>query len=500
MNFERKSGVLLHISSLPGRWGTGELGPQARAFGDFLKSAGQKLWQILPTGPVGYGWSPYSSVSAFAGNHLFISFDDLLEDGLLTKRQLSAFPVFDSHHIDFDSVIAAREKILFRVAERFESNDEFENFCTRENSWLDDYSLFMAIREIYPDGTWAEWPPALRDRKPAAMKQARVRLKTRIHRHKVLQFLFDKHWKKTSAYFHSLGISIAGDIPIFVAGDSANVWSNRELFFLDEAGRATVVAGVPPDYFSETGQRWGNPLYNWTVHRESGYEWWTRRMQRMFEMTDVVRVDHFRGFESYWEIPASEPTAVNGRWVNGPGLEFFQTLENNLRRIPALGKKFKLDEHVIAENLGIITDEVEALREACGFPGMWVLHFRFGDFDLKREGYRVEGVEKNWAVYTGTHDNDTTQNWYAMLNGYEQSLVRNYLRTDGSAIHRTLVELALQSPAKWAVLPMQDVLGAGERMNRPGIANGNWSWRFTEDMIAPETVSWLRDVTERNGR
>lgn len=480
----------------------GELGLQARAFGQFLADAGQKLWQILPTGPVGFGYSPYSSLSAFAGNHLLISFDELIADGLLTERQLTHFPHFDPHRIDFPAVIEAREKILFKVADRFEPDADFTAFCVREADWLADYALFMAIRESQKNRPWNEWPEGLRDRDFQTLEKARAKLAKKIRRHEVLQYLFSRHWKKTAEFFQALDISIIGDIPIFVAGDSADVWANRELFFLNEDGSPSVVAGVPPDYFSETGQRWGNPLYNWAIHRETKFAWWTRRMQRIIEMTDIVRIDHFRGFEDYWEIPASEPTAVKGRWVKGPGLEFFQCLERNLRKIPKCGKQFNLDEHVIAENLGIITDEVEALREACGFPGMWVLHFRFGAEDLTQPGYRPGGLEKNWAVYTGTHDNDTTHHWFLQLTAEERSRVRSYLHSDGSAIHRDLCELAMRSPAKWAIFPLQDVLGldGGSRMNTPGTTDGNWGWRFTSDMIGVEGIRWLKDAVQRNRR
>ena len=502
MNFERKSGILLHISSLPGRWGMGELGPQARAFGEFLAEAGQKLWQILPTGPVGFGHSPYSSLSAFAGNHLLISFDELIEEGLLTEKQLKHFPQFDPHQIDFSAVIAEREKILFRVADRFEPNGDFSEFCANEADWLADYALFMAIRETQKNIPWTEWPAGLRDHDSQTLEKARRKLVKRIRRHEVLQYLFSKHWKKTAEFFRGLDILIVGDIPIFVAGDSADVWANRELFFLNADGSPTVVAGVPPDYFSATGQRWGNPLYDWAEHRETGFAWWTKRLRRILEMTDIVRIDHFRGFEDYWEIPAKEPTAIHGRWVKGPGLEFFQNLERNLRKFPEFGRKFRLDEHVIAENLGIITDEVESLREACGFPGMWVLQFRFGAEPMHTPGYRPEGTEKNWAVYTGTHDNDTTAGWLHTLDKEEHQRICTWLQIDGAAFHHDLAELALRAPAKWAILPMQDVLGlaGAARMNTPGTTQGNWGWRFSDDMVSPEVIQWLRKATKRNGR
>jgi 4-alpha-glucanotransferase len=502
MNFERKSGILLHITSLPGRWGLGELGPQAREFGELLAEAGQKLWQILPTGPVGYGYSPYSSLSAFAGNHLLISFDELIAEGLLSEKQLKYFPAFDPHHIDFPAVIEARENILFRVADRFVPDTDFAGFCAREADWLADYALFMAIRETQDNRSWAEWPAALRDRDGRALEKMRRKLSKLIRRHEVLQYLFSRHWKKTADFFQTLEIGIIGDLPIFVAGDSADVWANRELFFLKTDGTPSVVAGVPPDYFSATGQRWGNPLYDWAAHRKTKYAWWTRRMQRILEMTDSVRIDHFRGFEDYWEIPASEPTAVHGRWVKGPGLELFQCLEKNLRKIPGFGRRFKLDEHVIAENLGIITDDVEALREACGFPGMWVLQFRFGAEPMQLPGYHPEGFEKNWAVYTGTHDNDTTHSWFLSLDAGTRHRVCTRLHTDGTQIYRDLAELALRAPAKWAILPMQDVLGLDgrSRMNTPGTTQGNWDWRFSHDMVSPDIIRWLQEAAQRNRR
>lgn len=511
MKFERKSGILLHITSLPGPWGMGELGPEARKFGEFLAASGQKQWQILPTGPVGYGWSPYSSLSAFAGNHLLVSFDELIEEGLLTRRNLSRFPTFDTEEIDFPAVIAAREKILFRVADRFESTPEFDAFCSSQAYWLADYSLFMALREAYGNSPWTEWPDGVRDRDFQSMEDARRQYASIVRRHEVLQYLFSRHWKKLADFLHGQGIEMIGDIPIFVAGDSVDVWANRELFFLDTDGNPTLVAGVPPDYFSETGQRWGNPLYDWVAHRASAYKWWTDRMHRTFEMTDIVRIDHFRGFEDYWEIAASEPTAIKGRWMPGPGREFFQSVEENLRLLPRFENDFKLADHVIAENLGIITDAVEELREDCGFPGMWILQFRFGAMDMLKPGYVPEGVEENWTVYTGTHDNDTVRHWFAQMPDrlpegaagefdFEHRRICDYLGTDGSNIHRDFCALAQRAPAKWAILPLQDVLGQGARMNLPGTTDGNWRWRYSSDMITGEMTEWLRELTAENGR
>jgi len=500
MNLERKSGVLLHITSLPGKWGMGELGPEARKFGEFLAASGQKLWQILPTNPLGYGYSAYSSSSAFAGNPLLISFDELIKEGLLSHRNLSRFPTFDPHKIDFSEVILARMKILKGVCERFKPNRAFRAFCKAEADWLDDYALFVSIRETQKDKPWIEWPEALRDRDFQTLKTFSKKHATPIRHHKILQYLFSKHWKKMKKFFQGLEIDVVGDVPIFVAADSADVWANRELFFLEPDGALSVAAGVPPDYFSETGQRWGNPLYNWNVHKKTKYEWWARRILRTLELVDIVRIDHFRGFEDYWEIPDNEPTAVNGRWVKGPGLEFFQTLEKQLRKVPTLGKKFQLADHVIAEDLGIITKEVTTLRAACGFPGMTVLQFRFGADDMHKSTYRPEGREGNSVAYTGTHDNETTRAWFKHIDEPEQHRVRSYLHTHGDHIHHDLIELAMRSPAKWAILPLQDLLGKGRRMNTPGTTHGNWSWRVSEDMLTTGIRDYLKEMTERNGR
>jgi len=500
MNFERKSGVLLHITSLPGRWGMGELGPEARKFGEFLAESAQKLWQILPANPIGYGFSPYSSSSAFAGNPLLISFDELIEEGLLSRRHLSRFPKFDPHKIDFPAVIEARMKILNGVCNRFKPTKAFREFCKAEASWLDEYALFSAIREAHHNCPWTEWPEALRDRDFQALEKARKQYAKPICHHKILQYLFSRHWKKMREFFQALGVQIVGDIPIFVADDSVDVWANRELFFLNPDGTPNVVAGVPPDYFCETGQRWGNPLYDWAAHRASAYKWWTERMHRTFETVDIVRIDHFRAFEDYWEIPSDEPTAVKGRWVKGPNLEFFQALEANLRKRPRFGKRFKLADCVIAEDLGEITKKVEKLCRDCNFPGMDVLHFRFGEKEMKKRGYHPEGMEANRVVYTGTHDNDTTRSWFKHIDEEQRHRVLFYLNTTGTHIDNDMAELAMRSPAKWAVLPLQDILGRGARMNHPGTTHGNWGWRVSEDMITKKTVAKLREMTNRAGR
>lgn len=503
MNSERKSGILLHVTSLPGEWGIGEVGPQARAFGEFLAASGQRFWQILPLNPIGYGFSPYSSCSAFAGNPLLISFDELMEEGLLTKRNLSRFPKFDPHRIDFSEVMKARMKVLRGVCDRFEDTRDFEAFCKKQSAWLDDYALFVAIRETQSEALWTEWPKALRDRSSQALERFTSRHAKQIRRQKILQYLFSRQWKKLRGFFRGLEIEIIGDVPIFVAGDSADVWANRELFQLNGNGSPEVVAGVPPDYFSETGQRWGNPLYDWALHKKTNYNWWTARMRRIFELVDIVRIDHFRGFAACWEIPADEPTAINGKWIPGPGAGFFQTLEKQLRcgtdGVSGLGTTFRLRDHVIAEDLGVITGEVEALRVACGFPGMTVLQFRFGPDDMRKKDYRPEGGEDRVA-YTGTHDNETTKQWFKHLDEETKYEVRSYLHTHGDQIQQDLSELAMRSPARRAILPLQDVLGKGRRMNTPGTISGNWDWRVSADMLTSGIVDFLRETTERNGR
>ncbi len=472
----------------------GELGPEARRFGEFLAASGQKLWQILPTGPIGYGFSPYSSSSAFAGNPLLISFDELIEEGLLSRRNLSRFPKFDPHKIDFPAVIEARMKILNGVCKRFNSTQAFRAFCEKEADWLDEYALFVSIREAHNDRPWTEWPEPLRDRDFQALEDFSKTHISEIRKHKILQYLFSNHWKKMKDFFQTLEIQIVGDIPIFVAGDSVDVWANRELFFLNDDGNPSVVAGVPPDYFSETGQRWGNPLYDWAAHQKTKYAWWAERMRRTFEMVDIVRIDHFRAFEDYWEIPASEPTAMKGRWVKGPNLEFFQTLEKQLRKFPTLGKNFQLAPHVIAEDLGEITKDVEKLCRDCKFPGMDVLHFRFGETEMNRLDYQPEGSIENRVVYTGTHDNNTSKAWLKEIGNDESERVQRYLKLDKKPTVRDLCELTLRSPAKWAILPMQDIFGKGAsaRMNTPGTTKGNWSWRFTHEMLTQTNIDFIR--------
>ncbi|MCO5061956.1 MAG: 4-alpha-glucanotransferase [Kiritimatiellae bacterium] len=507
MNFPRESGILLHITSLPGRYGMGDLGPSARQFVDTLVDMGQHLWQILPHGLTGYGDSPYQSFSTFAGNPLFISPELLVEDGLLKQSHLDSFPQFPDDFVDYGPVIEARTALLRTVCRRFERNSSpaqkqaFSEFCELNKSWLEDFSLFMALKEAHNLEPWHTWEPELVRRDPNALAAARRQYRTAIRNAKIQQWIFDDQWRRLRVYCHDRGIKIIGDIPIFVAHDSADAWANPELFYIDEHGKCTIVAGVPPDYFSATGQLWGNPLYRWDVHKAQDYAWWAARLRKIFEMVDIVRIDHFRGFAGYWEIPGDAETAINGRWVPGPGADLFHALKRHLGEAP-----------IIAEDLGVITPDVDALRDQFNFPGMRVLQFAFGN-DAKASEYRPESYPPNCVVYTGTHDNDTTVGWFRSEPGEastrsreevdaERQAILRYLGSDGHEIHWDLIALALRSNANTAVFPMQDLLGLGTeaRMNIPGTKSNNWRWRFQPALLTPEIKQRLRQLAESTHR
>lgn len=507
MEFPRESGVLLHPTSLPGPHGMGDMGPAAYAFADALVEMGQHLWQILPLGVTGYGDSPYQSFSTFAGNPLWISFELLVADGFLAKAHLAKFPSFPADHVDYGSVIPARREILASVCRSFDrratlqQKAAFHEFCDNNASWLEDYALFMALKEAHDLQPWTTWEPELLRRDPAALKAARSTYRVAVRNAKLQQYLFDDQWQRLRGYCRARNIRIVGDIPIFVAHDSADAWANPELYYLRENGMPLVVAGVPPDYFSATGQLWGNPLYRWDVHAQTGYAWWIQRMRKIFEMVDIVRIDHFRGFEAYWEIPGDAATAVNGHWVKGPEAALFVALEQALGKVP-----------VIAEDLGIITRPVEELRDRFHFPGMRVLQFAFGNDD-KADDYKPHSYPRNCVVYTGTHDNDTTVGWFHSQAGVgstrsqhdidrERRTILDYLHSDGREIQWDLIGLALRSNANTAVVPLQDVLGLGSeaRMNTPGIPGGNWRWRFSWDQLTPQLKRRLHDVAAQSGR
>ncbi|MDJ0755533.1 MAG: 4-alpha-glucanotransferase [Ardenticatenaceae bacterium] len=496
--FVRSAGVLLHPSSLPSRYGIGDCGDSAYEFINFLETSGQTLWQTLPLGPTGYGDSPYQSFSAFAGNPLLISPDHLVRDGYLPPAAVEKVPPFPAHRVDYGWVIHYKNDLLHQSFHHFqakgqeEQQKQFEAFCDEKGWWLDDYALFMALKGYFVEhegGVWNTWPADIRDRKPKAMAYWLEKLKDEVAYQKFIQFLFFTQWLKVKQYANDKGISIIGDMPIFVAFDSADVWGNRHLFYLNEDGSPQVIAGVPPDYFSETGQRWGNPLYRWDKLMENDYVWWEARLKEAFVLADITRIDHFRGFEAYWEIPADEPTAVVGQWVKGPGVEFFKTLENKLGRLP-----------IIAEDLGVITPEVENLRDEAGFPGMKILQFAFGG--EKNSNFLPHNFIPNCVVYTGSHDNETAFGWYQNASEDEQDHVRRYVARDGFDIVWDMIRLALSSVAVMAIIPLQDLMTLDNkaRMNFPGKTGGYWAWRFAPEMLDSSISDRLYEMTLLYGR
>ena len=502
----RTAGVLLHPTSLPGPYGIGDLGPECFRFLDFLKAARQGLWQVLPLGPTGYGDSPYQCFSAFAGNPLLVSLDRLVEDGLLSKSDVARPPRFPERTVDFGAVIDWKGPLLDKAFSTFEKKattserEALAEFSVREAGWLDDFALFMALKERNGGRAWPAWDRALVERDPSALARVAEESAERIRAIAFFQFLFFAQWGKVRAAAHDRGIRILGDIPIFVSHDSADVWSHPELFHLTADGGAAKVAGVPPDYFSATGQLWGNPLYRWDVLARSGYAWWIDRFRATLRTIDLVRLDHFRGFEAYWEIPGGEPTAVNGRWAKGPGADFFHALERALGRLP-----------VVAEDLGVITPEVAALRDQFGFPGMAILQFAFGSDDQAND-FLPYNYPRNKVVYTGGHDNDTTVGWWTAGVGdstrseeevsRERDFCLRYLGTDGREIHWDLVRAVLASVADTAVVPVQDLLGLGgeARMNLPGRLGGNWVFRYEPGALDDGVAARLRGLTETYGR
>jgi len=490
----RSSGVLLHPTSLPGPYGIGDLGPAAYAWVDQLAQAKQQWWQILPLGPTGYGDSPYQSFSAFAGNPYLLSPELLSEDGLINNSDLAGVS-FPAHYVDFGPVIQFKKRLVARAWENFHRSRggplqaAFETFRNEQSQWLDDYALFMALKDAQGGRSWQEWPRELRRREPAALARARQELAGSIGLQQFAQFLFARQWQRLRQYAHGKGIKIIGDIPIFVAGDSADVWANPQFFLLDKECRPVFVAGVPPDYFSATGQLWGNPLYDWAALAKDGFRWWLARFQATFAQVDMVRLDHFRGFEAYWEIPAGRPNAIVGRWVKSPGAELLDTLQRVLGKLP-----------IIAEDLGVITPEVDALRMRFGLPGMRVLQFAFDSDATNR--FLPHNYDRNQIVYTGTHDNDTTRGWYAAAPERDRDFARRYLARDGSDIGWDLVRLAWSSVAEWTVAPLQDLLNLGTeaRMNFPGKPSGNWTWRYLPQQVQPWVWGRLGELTELYGR
>lgn len=503
-HFARASGILLHLTSLPGRFGVGDLGVEAYRFIDFLVEAKQSLWQILPLGPTSKGnlHSPYMALSAFAGNPLLISLEMLAADGLLPESALGDIAELPQGITDYDQAGVTRMRVLRLAAERFarEASDSwrqaFSEFCNQQHWWLEDYALFMSLRTAFHETLWTTWEPELRSRAPSAVQEWTGKLAAEIHFHKLLQFFFVTQWTRVKAHANRHGVRIVGDIPIYVGFDSAEVWAHPELFDLQpETWTPRFVAGVPPDYFSETGQRWGNPLYRW--HDKHGhplqavYDWWVQRFRATLSLVDIVRVDHFRGLESYWAIPAEEPTAVNGHWELGPGRRLFTQAQSALGSLP-----------IIAEDLGIITPEVDALRLQFHFPGMKVLQFAFGG-DAANPYLPHNYTDPRFVVYTGTHDNDTTLGWFHSSSSEDQAKILRYLGcTQSEEIHWALIRLAWSSVATLAITPLQDVLGFGSegRMNIPAEAQGNWGWRYQPDALVADHSGRLAELTRIYGR
>jgi 4-alpha-glucanotransferase len=489
----RNGGVLVHPTSLPGPHGIGDLGAGSREFIDWLARAKQTRWQILPLGPTGYGDSPYQSLSTFAGNPLLISLEDLEREGLLQIGEVENLG-FPDDRVDFTRVEEFKREYLARAADGFKGKrgrirDEYKRFCEEQAGWLDDFVLFMALKSDNDGKAWYDWPRELVLRDAAALDKARRRLKGPIETRKLIQFFFFRQWRALKSYANGKGIQIIGDIPIFVALDSADVWANQSGFQLDESGTPTAVAGVPPDYFSDTGQLWGNPLYDWEAMRADGYRWWIERFRATLALVDIVRIDHFRGFEAYWSVPAGEETAQNGEWVKGPGSDLFDAVRAELGEMP-----------VIAEDLGLITPEVDALRDELGFPGMAVLQFAFGSGSDNL--YLPHNVSQNTIIYSGTHDNDTTAGWYAEQDDATKDHVRRYLRVSGDDIAWDLIRAAWASVARTAIVPLQDILSLGNeaRMNVPGQAAGNWTWRLRPGALTDDYAAGLADVSELYGR
>ncbi len=493
MNSPRVSGILLHPTSLPNRYGIGDLGKSAYDFVDFLHNTGCQLWQTLPLGPTGYGDSPYQSFSTFAGNPYLISPDLLLEKGLLHPNDLPEDLDNLGGRVDYGRVIGWKlnllEKAFVRVARDPQLFRRDLNIFREKNShWLEDYALFRAIKEANGGGSWAGWDENLRNREKTALKKAQKELKPAVDRFVFYQYLFFCQWDALREYANLKGIKIIGDIPIFVSYDSSDVWANPELFFLDEQKNPSVVAGVPPDYFSKTGQLWGNPLYKWEKHKATNYAWWVKRMRAILNMVDIVRLDHFRGFAGYWEIPAGEPTAEKGRWVSGPGADLFTTLKAELGELP-----------IIAEDLGEITPDVFELRDEFDLPGMKILQFGFSD---ESNPFLPHHYPENCVAYTGTHDNDTARGWYESASEHERDFARRYLSVDGSDFAWDLIRALWKSKANFVLAPMQDLLSLGTeaRMNYPGRLGGNWCWRMSGDALSGELVEKLKNLNEESGR
>jgi len=492
---DRKSGILLHITSLPGEEGTGTMGKEAFAFVDFLVETGQKIWQILPLGPVGYGNSPYQCYSAFAGNPLLIDLEALIQENSLTRDELGTIPRWTKKRADFDKVGKWKYPLLRKAYSRFKNvvfndfQEDYHRFLDVHSWWLDDYAFFMAAKNHFKNQVWTKWDKEIKFRNQDSIEKLKRDLSEEIDFHKFLQFIFFRQWHQLKEYATSKRIEIVGDVPLYVSTDSSDVWANTDIFILDKELQPTEVGGVPPDYFSETGQLWGNPVFDWSRLKERNYDWWIARMHFNLMMFDHVRIDHFRGLESYWSIPANEETAINGEWIPAHGHNLLSKLNGQLGELL-----------FIAEDLGIITPEVDQLREDFNLPGMKVLQFAFTTDESNKD--LPHNYSENFVVYTGTHDNDTTMGWLLNTKGEEKELFNNYIAETGKDALRKVIEMALASVAKMAILPMQDVLelGSEARMNTPGTASGNWHWRFYWKELKQYQKKFLSGLTQKYNR
>ncbi len=505
-SFSRASGILLHPTSLPGKFGIGDLGDEAYAFAEFLVTSGQGLWQVLPLGPTGYGDSPYQCFSAIAGNPLLVSPERLVESGLLSSEDVKHVPRFSAERIEFGRVIEYKDNLLRRAFENFNRTTDtllradFLGFCQKADGWLSDYALFRALKDAHGGAAWNRWEPGLAQRTKSALTTAQEELREQIEAHKFYQYLFFKQWTALKTFANERGLKIIGDIPIFVAYDSADVWTHPNLFKLNDDGSPKVIAGVPPDYFSKTGQLWGNPIYDWETMRATKFHWWIERLRSTFHLFDIARLDHFRGFAACWEVPAGEQTAERGQWVETPGRELFNVLQQAFGQLP-----------IIAEDLGVITPDVEALRDDFNFPGMRILQFGFSSDSANLD--LPHNYVPNAVVYTGTHDNDTTVGWFNSQAGKgstrdaaqikrERERCLRYLRSNGEEVHWDFIEAVFASVACLAIVPMQDLLGLDSqaRMNLPASSEGNWGWRFKHGVVTKRMSHRLRELSELYGR
>lgn len=490
---KRENGILLHIASLNGRYGIGTLGEESYRFIDFLEKSGVKIWQVLPLSPTSFGNSPYQSFSAFAGNPWLINLDDLVENNLLLPSEISHKQPKESSSIDYTEIELVNRPLLRKAFERFSTNRNFlkpfHDFCIKNSFWLDDYALFMSFKDYYHQAPLNQWDKTIQLKEKSTIEYYSQRFSSNIEFYKFVQFIFFKQWFLLKSYAHEKGIKIMGDIPIYVAYDSADVWSNPELFQLDSDLNPEFVAGVPPDYFSKTGQLWGNPVYNWEANKAEDYSWWFKRILFHFELFDILRIDHFRAFSDYWAIPFGEKSAKNGTWIEAPGYDFFESL---------FKKHGKLD--IVAEDLGIITDEVEELRDAFSFPGMKILQFAFSN-DAENP-YLPHNYIKNCIVYTGTHDNDTSLGWFKSLVDGDKQQVREYLGNSKEAISWALIRLAWASVARIAIAPMQDFLelDSEHRMNIPGTSENNWKWKLTSGLLNNQLAEKIKKINHIYGR